>query len=82
MKREAVPQGEVHRKLAAILHADVVGYSRLTNEDEEGTFRRLGECFGVVRAHVEEHGGQVVNAVGDAVLADFATASSAVGRPR
>ena len=66
------------RKLAAILYADVAGYSRLTGEDEEGTHRRLSEYLDVISDAVEEHQGRVVHYAGDAVLADFATVTEAL----
>ena len=61
------------RKLAAILYADVVGYSKLTGEDEDGTHRRLNEYLDLISAAIEEHRGKVVHYAGDAVLADFGT---------
>ena len=66
------------RKLAAILYADVAGYSRLTGEDEEGTHRRLSEYPDVIRDAIEEHQGRVVHYAGDAVLADFGTVTEAL----
>ena len=66
------------RKLAAILYADVAGYSRLTGEDEEGTHRILSACLDSIAATIEEHGGKVMHYAGDAVLADFNTASIAL----
>ncbi len=69
---------EFNRKLTAILHADVAGYSRLSGEDEEGTHRRLSACREQIAAAIERHGGRVVHWAGDAVLADFATASTAL----
>ena len=41
------------RKLAAILYADVAGYSRLTGKDEEGTHRRLSEYLDLISSEVE-----------------------------
>lgn len=66
------------RKLAAILYADVAGYSRLTGEDEEGTHRRLRKYLDVLSAAITEHHGRVVHYAGDAVLADFGTATEAL----
>lgn len=66
------------RKLAAILYADVAGYSRLTGEDEEGTHRRLSKHLGVISASIERHHGKVVHYAGDAVLADFGTVTEAL----
>ncbi len=59
------------RKLAAILYADVVDYSRLTGEDEDSTHRRLTEYFDQIAVTVELHGGHVMHYAGDAVLAMF-----------
>ena len=59
------------RKLAAILYADVAGYSRLTGEDEDATHRRLSEYLDRIAASVEGHRGRVMHYAGDAVLAMF-----------
>ena len=66
------------RKLAAILYADVVGYSRLTGEDEDSTHRRLTEYFDQIAVTVELHGGRVMHYAGDAVLAMFEAVVDAV----
>jgi adenylate cyclase len=59
------------RKLAAILYADVAGYSRLTGGDEDATHRRLSEYLDLIADQVTCHGGQVMHYAGDAVLATF-----------
>ena len=59
------------RKLAAILYADVAGYSRLTGEDEDATHHRLSEYLDLISATVGSHHGQVKHYAGDAVLAQF-----------
>lgn len=59
------------RRLAAIFYADVVGYSRLTGEDEDATHRRLSEYLDLIDNHVTRHGGRVMHYAGDAVLAMF-----------
>ena len=59
------------RKLAAILYADVAGYSRLTGEDEDATHRTLSECLDLISSTVESHRGRVMHYAGDAVLAMF-----------
>ena len=59
------------RKLAAILYADVAGYSRLTGEDEDATHLALTEYLDLVSTIIEKHGGQVMHYAGDAVLAKF-----------
>lgn len=59
------------RKLAAILYADVAGYSRLTGEDEDATHRRLREYLDLIAVDIESHRGMTVHYAGDAVLAKF-----------
>ena len=66
------------RKLAAILYADVAGYSRLTGEDEDATHRRLSEYLDLISATVEDHRGRVMHYAGDAVLAMFDAVVDAV----
>ena len=66
------------RKLAAILSADVKGYSRLMGEDEEWTLRTLNNYKGLIRNLVGEHRGRVVGSPGDNVLAEFASVVDAV----
>jgi class 3 adenylate cyclase len=59
------------RKLAAILYADVAGYSRLTGEDEDATHRTLSESLDLIANAIESHRGLVMHYAGDAVLAKF-----------
>ena len=66
------------RKLAAILYADVVGYSRLTGEDEDGTHRLLSEYLDLISAEIKRLKGRVVHYAGDAILADFCTVTEAL----
>ncbi len=66
------------RKLAAIVYADVVGYSALTGEDEEGTHRRLSSYLDLISESIRNHGGNVVHYAGDAILADFSTVTDAL----
>lgn len=66
------------RKLAAILYADVVGYSRLTGEDEDATHRTLSRFLDLVSERIEEHHGQVMHYAGDAVLAKFDSVVDAI----
>ena len=73
-----MPEERLPRKLAAILYADVAGYSRLTGEDEEGTHRRLSEYLDVVSDTIGRCSGRVVHYAGDAVLADFGTVTDAL----
>jgi adenylate cyclase len=66
------------RKLAAILSADAVGYSRLMAADEAATVELLKQYRTVIQRLVERHGGRVVNAPGDSVLVQFPSAVEAV----
>jgi len=68
----------VERKLAAILSADVEGYSRLMGDDEVATVRAITEYRAVIASMVAAHGGRVVDAPGDNVLAEFASVVDAV----
>jgi adenylate cyclase len=69
---------DAERRLAAILSADVVGYSRLMAEDEADTVNRLTAHRTEITNLVEEHHGRVVDFTGDNFLAEFATATSAL----
>ncbi len=71
-------QSGVKRKLAAILAADVVGYSRLMGADEEGTLKTLTTYREAMDAFIVRHGGRIVGTAGDSVLAEFASAIEAV----
>jgi adenylate cyclase len=66
------------RKLAAILSADVQGYSRLMGDDEPATVRTLTEYREVIASTVARRGGRVVDAPGDNVLAEFSSVVDAV----
>jgi adenylate cyclase len=67
----ADPSKNTKRRLAAVLSADAVGYSRLMSEDEEATIAALGAAREVFRSHVANHEGRVVDTAGDSVLAVF-----------
>jgi class 3 adenylate cyclase/TolB-like protein len=67
------------RKLAAILQADVAGFSRLMGEDEAGTHRTLGELRRAVDPLIAAHQGRIVGTAGDSLLADFSSVVDAVG---
>ena len=67
------------RRLAAILAADVVGYSRLMEQDEAGTLAALKERRkDILDPLVSEHQGRIVKVMGDGVLVEFASAVNAV----
>ncbi|MFC1896758.1 adenylate/guanylate cyclase domain-containing protein [Thermodesulfobacteriota bacterium] len=66
------------RKLAAILSADVQGYSRLMGDDEDATVRTLTAYRDVIAALVRQYRGRVVDSPGDNLLAEFASVVDAV----
>jgi adenylate cyclase len=67
------------RRLAAILAADVAGYSRLMGADEEGTHERFkAHLVELVDPKIREHHGRIVKTTGDGVLAEFASVVDAV----
>ena len=59
------------RKLAAILSADVEGYSRLMGDDEEATVRTLTAYREVLTTLIQQHNGKVLDSPGDHLLAEF-----------
>jgi adenylate cyclase len=70
---------KVERRLAAILAADVVGYSRLMEADEAGTFGRLKELRReLIEPVLREHGGRFVELKGDGAIVEFASVTDAV----
>jgi TolB-like protein/class 3 adenylate cyclase/Tfp pilus assembly protein PilF len=66
------------RRLAAILAADVVGYSRLMGEDEAGTAQAVRERREAATPLVRSHGGRIVKTMGDGVLLEFPSVVAAV----
>jgi len=69
---------EVKRKLAAILSADVKGYSRLMGEDEVATLKTLSAYFQIMTTLIQKYQGRVLNIAGDNLLADFESVVDAV----
>lgn len=69
---------DLERRLAALLHADVVGYSRLTEQDEETAYRMLSRSRELISECVARHNGRIVNYAGDEALAEFRSVSDAV----
>jgi class 3 adenylate cyclase len=70
---------QVERRLAAIMAADVAGYSRLMHHDEEATHAKLtGLLADGVTPAISEHGGRIVKHTGDGFLAEFPSAVEAV----
>src|SRR5437660_2537319 len=68
----------LERRLAAILAADVEGYSRLMHGDEEATMATLSAHRGLVDDLIARHRGGIANTAGDSVLAEFASVLDAV----
>ncbi|WP_245455045.1 adenylate/guanylate cyclase domain-containing protein [Mesorhizobium sp. M9A.F.Ca.ET.002.03.1.2] len=81
LRARAWPGGAMtaHRRLAAILACDVVGYSRLTERDERGTLERLKSYRkDLLEPLVSEHQGRIVKLTGDGMLCEFASVVNAV----
>src|ERR1700730_16392587 len=68
----------LERRLAAILAADVEGYSRLMHGDEESTMATLSARRAVVDELIAQHRGRIANTAGDSVLAEFTSILDAV----
>ena len=68
---------KVPRRLAAILAADIAGYSALMGADEARTVRDLKEHQAVVLPMIKEHGGRVIDTAGDGILAEFGSVVNA-----
>jgi adenylate cyclase len=68
----------MERKLAAILCADVAGYSRLMGQDEVATLATLTAHRKIIDSLIEQHRGRFVTSAGDSVLAEFASIVSAM----
>ena len=78
-QRYPLPQNiEIERRLAAVLAADVAGFSRLTEADEVGTMRLLAAQRAILDAAIARHRGRIANTAGDSVLAEFPSAVNAV----
>lgn len=71
-------EADLKQRLAAILAADVAGYSRLMAADERATVAALDAARAVFRRHIEANQGRVIDMAGDSVLAVFETATGAV----
>ncbi len=69
---------EIVRKIAVIFVADVVGYSKHMEKDENATFKAYGECETILNKQLEKYKGSIFNTAGDSVLAEFPSAVNAV----
>lgn len=67
----------VERKQATVMSADVVGYAQMMADNDLQTMRTLLDCRERIAGLTRGHGGRVVDAVGDNLLAEFSTASAA-----
>ena len=76
--QDPLNQQALPHKLAAILYADVEGYSRLTGVDEIGTHRSLSAYLDLFTETIKAYRGEVKHYAGDAILADFTTVSDAL----
>jgi len=73
-----VSDASIERRIAVILAADVVGYSRLMGDDEEATHATLKAYGTVIRQLIDERGGSVFGSAGDSIMAEFSSAVEAV----
>ena len=77
-QREDEP-GRFQRRIAAVVIADIVGYSRMMEREEEGTLARLKECRGkIVDPDIAKYRGRFVESTGDGVLLEFASVLDAL----
>jgi len=76
---DSITTEKVKRKLAAILSADVKGYSRLMKQDEVATVETLKAYREVMSALIQKNRGRVVDSPGDNILAEFTSVVEAVG---
>lgn len=74
----SVAEEGIVRRLTAVLHADVAGYSRMMQEDDRGTLQALTGCRALFAQCTARHAGRIVNAPGDAILAEFGSVVAAV----
>jgi class 3 adenylate cyclase len=70
-KKQVFLSPGLRREQAGILYADIVDYSRLTEQDEEGTHIRLVECMNIMKTHITENYGGIAHFAGDAILVEF-----------
>lgn len=68
----------MQRRLAAILHADVAGFSRLMADDEQRTLCALKSGLDLMGESIARHQGRICNTAGDAVLAEFSSVNAAI----
>ena len=71
-------ESKPRRKLAAILAADVVGFSKKMGENEERTLSNLKSCRSITDESIENHHGRVFGSAGDSIIAEFASPVDAI----
>ncbi|MFL2807409.1 MAG: adenylate/guanylate cyclase domain-containing protein [Paracoccaceae bacterium] len=71
-------ESEIDRKIAVIFVADVVGYSKHMEKDENATFKAYGACEKILNKLLKKYKGSIFNTAGDSVLAEFPSAVNAV----
>ena len=71
-------ESKPRRKLAAILAADVVGFSKKMGENEERTLSNLKFCRSITDESIENHHGRVFGSAGDSIIAEFASPVDAI----
>jgi class 3 adenylate cyclase len=76
-RQEPLPQS-CDRRPSGIFYADVADYAQLTEQDEEGTHLHLVEAMKLMKTHVDTDNGRVAHFAGDAILAEFKDADSAL----
>ena len=69
---------EINRKVSVILAADVVGYSKHMEKDENSTLKAYSECEQILKPLLEQNQGMIFNTAGDSVLIEFSSAVNAV----
>jgi class 3 adenylate cyclase/pimeloyl-ACP methyl ester carboxylesterase len=74
---DEAPARSMNRRLAAILAADIAGYSRLMADDEEATVRALKAHQAAILPLVGRYGGRIIDTAGDGILAEFASVVNA-----
>jgi class 3 adenylate cyclase len=70
-RRKSRDRGQIERRLAAVLGADIMGYSALMGRSEEETHRRVGEELDRIIREIETHHGRVFSFGGDGLMAEF-----------
>mgnify|MGYP001598194314 FL=1 len=71
-------EDNLERKIAVILVADVVGYSKHMEKEESATLSAYSECEKIINELLEQKNGSIFNTAGDSILAEFTSAVNAV----